>query len=82
MAALLGFSRWFAPTRRARDAENDPRRSLEERYANRDEYLARVRRAAETLAAEGYILADDIDLVVDNCAQRYDVAAAPAGARV
>ena len=79
----LGFSRWIAPTRQARDAESDPRRSLEERYANRNEYLARVLRAAETLAAEGYILAEDIDLVVDNCAQRYDVAiAASTGARV
>ena len=29
----LGFSRWFAPTRRARDANGDPRHSLEERYA-------------------------------------------------
>ena len=74
----LGFSRWFAPTRRDRDADGDPRRGLEERYPHRDDYLARVRDAAEALAGEGYILASDLELVVNNCALRYDIAAAAA----
>ncbi|MPZ98630.1 MAG: response regulator [Dehalococcoidia bacterium] len=72
--AMQGFTRFFARTRADREATGDPRPSLEERYASRDAYLDRVREAAEHLVEEGYLLKEDIALVVANCAERYDAA--------
>ncbi len=57
--ALLGLAGGIIPfprTRADREASGDPRRSVEERYAGFDAYLAEVMRAGETLVAEGYLL--------------------------
>ena len=62
----------FAVTRAERMASGDPRPSIEERYASRDEYLARVREYAETLVAQGYVLAEDVDVVVGQGWEVYD----------
>jgi hypothetical protein len=82
---MLGSTLPFARTAAERTASKDPRPSIEERYRDRNAYLAQVREAAEALAADRYLLAEDVDLVVDTAAQRYDafavapeVAAAPA----
>jgi hypothetical protein len=71
---MQGSTLFFRRTRAEREATGDPRPSLEERYAGRDDYLARVRVAAEQLAAERYILAEDVDLVVGDAAARWDEA--------
>jgi hypothetical protein len=70
---MMGTTLPFAPTPAEREARNDPRRSISERYRDRDDYVARARAAADALATAGYILADDVDLVVELAAQRYDV---------
>ena len=44
------------------------------RYGDKGSYLERVRADAEQLAEERIILDEDIDLVVANCAERWDVA--------
>jgi hypothetical protein len=49
----------FAATRAERTANNDPRPSLEERYADNAAYVAAVRASAERLAAERLLLAED-----------------------
>jgi hypothetical protein len=49
----------FARTRREREAANDPRPSLEERYGSRTEYVARVEAAAAALVAERLLLPAD-----------------------
>jgi hypothetical protein len=69
---MQGFSRWFSATQAEREAAGDPRPSIEERYRDRAEYLGLVRRDAAQLAADGYVLDQDIDLVVQNAADRYD----------
>ncbi|HXI29951.1 MAG TPA: alpha/beta hydrolase domain-containing protein, partial [Vicinamibacterales bacterium] len=46
LVSLLGASIPFAPSRAARDAAHDPRRSIEERYASKDAYLKQVEQAA------------------------------------
>ena len=74
-APFAGFSRFFAATPGDR-AGSDPRPSISERYAGKHEYLNLVRADAKALARERYILAADIDWVVENCAERYDVALA------
>ena len=74
MIAMQGFSNFFAPTKSLREATGDIRPSIEERYINRDAYLERVREAAKRLAAQRYILEEDIEIIVSACAERYDAA--------
>jgi len=62
----------FARTRAEREASSDPRRSVEERYASRADYLERVREAARALAREGYLLEEDIELSVAAAARLWD----------
>jgi hypothetical protein len=71
---MQGFTAFFAPTKAVRQACNDQRPSLEERYANRDAYLAQVRAVADRLAAARYVLEEDIELLVSACAACYDAA--------
>jgi hypothetical protein len=49
----------FARTRSEREDAGDPRPSLEERYGNRDAYVAKVKAAAEALLAERLLLPVD-----------------------
>jgi hypothetical protein len=46
--------------------------SVAERYPSREAYLERVRQAAEALAREGYLLADDVPLSVAAGARFWD----------
>lgn len=73
---MIGFSRRFAATAAERAAHGDTRLSIDERYKSRDEYAALVKRDAEALARDGYILEQDVDLVTRNAVDRYDAAVA------
>ena len=70
---LLGSTIVFPATRDERDASGDPRLSIEERYKSKEDYLGRVRRAAQTLVEEGYLIGEDLESVVEEASQRYDV---------
>jgi hypothetical protein len=72
---MMGTTLPFAATESERRAANDPRPSIAARYRDRDDYLAQARQAAQKLAADGYIVVEDIDLAVQLAAQRYDVLA-------
>jgi hypothetical protein len=61
-----------APTRASRQLRGDPRPSIEERYADRATFLERVRQAAEALAEQGYLLAEDVADIVEASGRRYD----------
>jgi hypothetical protein len=79
--SMQGSTLPFPATRAERSERSDPRLSIEERYRDRDDYVSRVRAAAEVLARQRYILDEDIDIVVANAAARYDAfAATPATA--
>ena len=54
----------FARTKAERFARSDPRLSLEERYGNHENYVARVRIAAEHLVRGRYLLQDDADRLI------------------
>ncbi len=62
----------FAATRANRDANGDPRPSIEERYASKNDYLERVRAAGEALAAERYLLEEDVDISVAQASKYWD----------
>ena len=49
----------FAATRAEREAKDDPRRSLEERYGDQAGYVRRVEQAVKSLIAERLLLAED-----------------------
>jgi hypothetical protein len=61
MLYFAGATLPFPKTRADRERSADPRRAIAERYASREDYLARVREAAKALAAAGYLLDEDID---------------------
>src|SRR5262245_671864 len=53
----------FAATRAQREAAGDPRLSIEERYPTHDDYVAKVRAAAEALGRDRFLLPDDVDRI-------------------
>jgi hypothetical protein len=69
---LLGSYLPFPATRAQREAEKDPRRSIAERYRDREDYLARIDKAAAELAGGGYLLAEDLDGVRARAAAHWD----------
>jgi hypothetical protein len=75
LMGLMGATLPFAPTQREREVMGDPRLSIAERYPSLADYLERVRKAAEALVAEGYVLGDDVDAVVEQAAHRYELLA-------
>ena len=72
LMSMQGSTHWFAATEAERRANGDPRPSIAERYATRGEYAAQVKAAAKQLAHDGYLLPEDVGLVVESCLQRYD----------
>jgi Alpha/beta hydrolase domain len=76
LMSLMGSTIPFPATRAERVAKGDPRRSIEERHPSRTGYLEQVRHEAQRLVDEGYLLADDLNLLVDQAARRYDLLAA------
>src|SRR5262249_14738212 len=54
----------FARTRQEREAADDPRPSLEERFGSREAYVAKVSAAAEALVAERLLLPTDAAVYV------------------
>jgi len=62
----------FAATRTQREADGDPRPSIEERYPSKDAYLQRVRVAGEALVTERYLLKEDIKVSVAEASKFWD----------
>jgi hypothetical protein len=70
---LLGSTIPFPATQAERERSGDPRRSIEERYASKEDYLRQVGQVARTLVDQRYLLAEDIQTLVDQASQRYDL---------
>jgi hypothetical protein len=74
---LVGSTIPFPATREAREATGDPRLSIAERYASREAYLEQVRKASEALIQARYLLAEDLDEILVQAAQHYDLVSRP-----
>ena len=59
----------FATTKQERLAAGDPRRSLEERYGNHENYVKAVEKAARQLESEGFLLTEDVKAYVAEAEQ-------------
>ena len=68
----MGSTLPFPVTRAARERTNDPRASIEERYASKDAYLGRVRDAAMTLVSTRHVLEEDVGAIVERAARLWD----------
>jgi hypothetical protein len=68
---FLGSMIPFARTRAEREANGDPRPSIEERYKNLDDYLARVEASAKASVKDGFLLDRDVPLAMTKAKQRW-----------
>src|SRR4051812_3420900 len=73
---LIGSYIPFAATRLERQTARDPRRSVEERYASQDAYVARIRAAASMLVKSRYILAEDVPAIEGRAIEHWRVVTA------
>jgi hypothetical protein len=71
--SLLGSTIPFPATQADRQSAGDPRSSIEERYPSKEDYLERVKQAAEALVQQGYLLAEDLPTITEQASQRYDL---------
>jgi hypothetical protein len=62
----------FARTKAEREKSGDPRASVAERYAGREEYLAKFEAAAKSLVAAGFLLPVDVPKLVERGAAEWD----------
>jgi uncharacterized protein YcaQ len=62
----------FAATRGQREQSRDPRPALDERYASKEAYLARVSEALQQLIKQGYLQAEDLDPLRKQAGARWD----------
>ena len=77
LMSMQGSTHWFAATETQRRTAGDPRPSVAERYADRGDYARQVKAAAEKLAEGGYLLHEDVDLVLESSLARYDHVVGP-----
>jgi hypothetical protein len=75
LVPLLGSYIPLARTRDERVARKDPRLSVAERYPSRERYLAAFREAAGARVREGYLLPDDVNILVRRAGQHWDLLA-------
>jgi hypothetical protein len=78
LIAMAGSYIPFTKTRAELEKNGDPRRSIEERYGDRTDYLHRVEEAANRLVAERYLLEEDVKPIVEAAGQHWDWTRAPA----
>ena len=73
LAGLVGSFQAFARTKAEREQSGDSRPSIEERYSSRQDYLQRVRRAASDLVRDRFVLPADVEGVVAQAEQTWNV---------
>jgi Alpha/beta hydrolase domain len=72
LAGLVGSFEPFARTRADRERSGDSRRSIDERYSGRDDYIQRVRNAAADLVRQRFLLPADVESVLARAEQMWD----------
>ena len=68
---LVGSFEPLPGTRAERERTGDSRKSIEERYRSREDYLNQVRKAASDLVRQRFMLAGDIDEVLRRASQMW-----------
>jgi alpha/beta hydrolase family protein len=73
LMSMMGSTLPFPCTRAERERAGDPRPSIAERYPSRTEYLAKVRAAAEALVTARWVLAEDVDAIVERAGGQWNM---------
>jgi hypothetical protein len=71
-APLFGSTWVFPKTASERAAMNDPRPAIDERYASKQDYLARVEAAARDLVSQRYMLEEDVERCLKVAGDKWD----------
>jgi hypothetical protein len=74
LVSLLGSYIPFAQTKADREGSRDPRPSIAERYASKEQYMERITHATDALVKSGYLLADDEPALVKRAAEHWEYA--------
>jgi Alpha/beta hydrolase domain len=61
-----------------RARSSDPRSAIDERYRDKDQYIGLVTKAALELVDQGYLLTEDLAVVVKNAGRHWDYLSSPA----
>ncbi len=72
LSSMAGSYVPFPRARAERERNGDPRRSIEERYHDRDQYLGRVAGAALALVEQGYLLESDVPAILKQARRRWE----------
>ncbi|MCC7031533.1 MAG: hypothetical protein IT179_01720 [Acidobacteria bacterium] len=72
LASEIGSYLPLPRTKADRERAADSRRSIEERYASRENYLGRIALAAVSLVDQGYLLEEDVAAVIRRAAAHYE----------
>jgi hypothetical protein len=75
IAEFYGSTFPFVKTKEQRVAAHDPRLSIAERYANREDYLKRASAAADDLIRQRFVMPQDRDFVIERAARLWDALA-------
>jgi Alpha/beta hydrolase domain len=70
LSGLLGSFIPFAKTKTARNKARDPRLSLQQRYKNHNDYVAKISRAARILVDQRYLLPEDAGRMIYEAKKR------------
>ena len=70
---LLGSYIPFARAQSQRESQKDPRPAVDERYATRDAYMAKIQQAAAELVKGRYLLEEDAAAVAARAADHWDL---------
>jgi hypothetical protein len=73
LVSLAGAYVPFPATRAEGDGENDPRRSIEERYDSREDFLTRIEAAGQELIGQRYLLEADLPPILERAAEHWDL---------
>jgi hypothetical protein len=79
LAGLIGSFQQFPLTKEQRLAAGDPRRSIEERYQGREDYLAQIHASALKLVERKLLRPEDVSDVENESAVYWDVLTASVG---
>ncbi|PYR39137.1 MAG: hypothetical protein DMF90_00920 [Acidobacteria bacterium] len=77
LAAMQGSYVPFPRTSAERKQANDPRLSVQERYRDKDQYLALVKAAAQRLVGEGFLLGEDVSGISQAAGRHWDYVWSP-----
>ncbi len=73
LVSLAGSYIPFPATRAQRERTRDPRRSIEERYDSRQDFLTRIESAGQELIGERYLLEADLPAILERAGQHWDL---------